>query len=206
MTRRKTSDVPPGTRDARETEAGRARLAKSGAPSAREPGTALAPALGDLPAEFLGFEPTPFQQRLKARFWCIVGGNPMIDPEHVSADQVARICGDTAVLAWWKDISIRTWFLGQDTWKHDAEWLWGLWMQQITGAVLSPHTATKDLIALGNLLAKLTGRDQRPADDDDGPSPEAAKAAVVKAAKSLGMNFPDPVQTVDTPAQKDGTP
>lgn len=151
--------------------------------------------------EYVGLRPTPYQQRMKSRFWALVRDDPLVDPPAMSGTDVAHLLSEPAVATWWRDEEFRQWFLNGEQWRQSLEWLHDLWVEKAFDLLVHPLLEPKDFIALGRELAKATGR-SGPAAGGEGNAPaltpEQARAAIERAAKQLGW-LPPPVVSPKEP-------
>ena len=107
-------------------------------------------------------KPTKVQRMAKSKFWQRAANNPLIpDLDNPRIFDVARLCGNKSVQAWFDDSEFKDWFLDQDS--------------------------NKSLIASGCELAieKLIYILELEGPLEVGPKMETTSAAQVKAAENM---------------------
>lgn len=149
--------------------------------------------------EFLGYEPTPGMRRVKAQFWVQMREDPSVDPQQLSPADIQRRVDAPSLDRWWRDPLFRSWFLNKQEWVAGAEMAFELWLDQLTGRLMSGLMSDKDLVAAGKLLSEVADKLPRTpsAASKQDPvgqlTPAQAKQKFHELATSLGY-LPPPTE------------
>jgi len=105
------------------------------------------------------FAPTDAQLRVKSAFWMRMRENPTLDPDSVTAQDVAEVTRDSRVTSWWSTAGFRTWFLNSKSIEERMEYLLDRWVDSVYCILEDedPKSFTAK-INLGKLLVDITGR------------------------------------------------
>jgi len=60
---------------------------------------------------------TPEMRDCKTRFWKMLEGNPICDPDHVTLAAVQQLTGDKKVKVWWEKPAFVKWFTAGDEYE-----------------------------------------------------------------------------------------
>lgn len=69
------------------------------------------------------YEPTPKQQKIKARFWNRFQPGPFSSPDTVSLAEAQQVTGVAGLKAWWDKPGFKEWFLNRDEGREKVEYL-----------------------------------------------------------------------------------
>jgi hypothetical protein len=147
-------------------------------------------------AEFLGFEPTDAQLRVRSAFWVAYREDPTVDLDHLGPSEIARRVDAPSIAKWWVDPHFRAWFLNREEWRTQIEFAFELWLTQVVTRLRSRTVADRELLGYGKMLAEM-GRKlpSGTAADGDGDgstkaTPDEMRRLIHEAALQLGYTPP----------------
>ena len=106
------------------------------------------------------FSPTPSQRRAKARYYTRSDGL-LGNPANSSAQIVANVCQDPAIIKWWAVPGFREWFFNSEETKERLEYLFMLALDTAEAVLLDEGANANAKVQMIKVLAGLSGRDNR---------------------------------------------